>query len=71
MNAEDCRIHRPFIDKTIFYPWICGCSTPMVHLDLVQCEDCEAIVPLLGDEDTSPQDEGWCPVCTGTNLFPV
>lgn len=26
MNAEDCLIHRPQIDITVFYPWVCPCK---------------------------------------------
>lgn len=32
MNAEDCALHRPLIDRAeaggIFYPWVCECDNP-------------------------------------------
>lgn len=65
MNAEDCPTHRPEIDKTVFYPWICDCQ-PSTLFDLVECIRGCGIFPLLGFGST-PQDEGFCPNCG----FPV
>lgn len=79
MNAEDCDLHRDRIDEPggdgIYYPWTCECLEESWVFDpasvkgydgseLVQCQDCSVVVPLLGFMRT-PQDMGECPMCGG------
>lgn len=58
MNAEDCLLHRPYIDvpgpEGIYYPWICSCPYPEHDCDWVpdgsgwgaECDICGEIVDL-------------------------
>lgn len=54
MNAEDCELHRPLIDRAeaggIYYPWTCECKrVPYRVSDNEDCEVSGRILDVLRD----------------------
>ena len=56
MNAEDCPVHRPLIDRAeangIYYPWTCECKAP---------EPVEEFHVVDGTDYLCYSDDHYCP----------
>lgn len=57
MNAEDCLLHRPYIDvpgpEGIYYPWVCECPDPPACND----PECDGRRDCRGPGWIDPKDE--------------